>query len=116
MAEHNDIGKLGETLAVLYLEKEGYRIIRKNFRYRRNEIDIIAMDENDVLHFVEVKTLQGPEYPEASVKHKKFREMSKVADYYLFRHPEHRKIQFDIMAINLDNDRETYLFIEDIYF
>ena len=116
MAEHNEVGKLGEELAAVYLEKEGFRILRKNYRYKKNEIDIIATDENDVLHFVEVKTLRGLEHPEACVKTKKFRQLCKVADAYLFRHPEYKKIQFDILAINLHDDEEIYFFIEDIYF
>jgi putative endonuclease len=115
MAEHNEIGKLGEELAAVYLENNGYDIIKRNFKFRNNEIDIIVMDENDVLHFVEVKTLQGSEYPEASVKTKKFREICKAADAYLFKHPEYKKIQFDILAINLHDGDATYFFIEDVY-
>lgn len=115
MAKHNDIGKLGEKLAVIYLENNGFDIVCKNFKYHKNEIDIIAMDEDHVLHFVEVKTLQGLEYPEAGVTPKKFRIICRVADEYLCQHPEYKRIQFDILAINLHDDEEIYFFIEDIY-
>ncbi|MDR2898201.1 MAG: YraN family protein, partial [Spirochaetaceae bacterium] len=39
---------MGETRAAEYLEKLGYTILFRNWRSRRGEIDIIAMD-NDTL-------------------------------------------------------------------
>ena len=55
MARHNDLGILGEQLAVEYLIKKGYVILEKNFRFEKHEIDIIAKDKQ-VLIVVEVKT------------------------------------------------------------
>ncbi|HRF96932.1 MAG TPA: YraN family protein [Aggregatilineales bacterium] len=48
-------GKLGESLAVDYLQKNGYRIITTNWRCQWGEIDIIAHDGQEVV-FIEVKT------------------------------------------------------------
>lgn len=115
MAEHNEIGKLGEELAAVYLKNNGFDILKRNFKYKKNEVDIIARDDEGLLHFVEVKTLTGQEYPEAAVTRKKFREICKVADEYLSRHPEYKNIQFDILAINLHDGEEIYYFIPDIY-
>jgi len=42
MAEHNELGKLGEELAVEYLQKEGYEILETNWVFQKAEIDIIA--------------------------------------------------------------------------
>jgi putative endonuclease len=51
-------GRLGENLAVTYLEELGYRILERNFRYSRiGEIDIIAQEGDEVV-FVEVKLTQ----------------------------------------------------------
>ena len=42
MAEHNELGKKGEQLAVDFLIKNGYIILEKNYRYLKAEVDIIA--------------------------------------------------------------------------
>lgn len=49
------IGKLGEELAVAYLQNNGYRIITTNWRCKWGEIDIIAHDGQETV-FIEVKT------------------------------------------------------------
>jgi len=48
-------GAEGEALAAGYLEKEGWTVLSRNWRTRRGEIDIIAL-EADTLVFIEVKT------------------------------------------------------------
>ncbi|MDZ4672399.1 MAG: YraN family protein [Phototrophicales bacterium] len=53
--QRQTIGKLGESLAVAYLQKNGYRIITTNWRCRWGEIDIVAYDGVEMV-FVEVKT------------------------------------------------------------
>ena len=49
------IGKTGESIAVRYLRKQGYRIVEQNFRSKAGEIDIIAREKQSLV-FVEVKT------------------------------------------------------------
>jgi len=41
MAKHNELGELGEELAMEELEKNGYEIVERNWRYKKAEIDII---------------------------------------------------------------------------
>ena len=55
MAEHNELGKLGEELAENYLTKNGYTILDTNWVFQKAEIDIIAQKAN-ILAIVEVKT------------------------------------------------------------
>lgn len=55
MLDPHQLGQEGERLAAEYLAKIGYRIIERNYRYHRNEIDIIARDHR-TLCFIEVKT------------------------------------------------------------
>lgn len=57
MAEHNEIGKIGEILAKTFLMKQGFYVVETNYRTRYGEIDIIAQ-KGPVLHFVEVKTVK----------------------------------------------------------
>lgn len=57
------LGKLGEDIAADYLEKNGYRIVRRNQRFGKNELDIVCEDD-DFIVFVEVKT-RSCLYPES---------------------------------------------------
>jgi len=49
MADHNDLGKLAEDLAVQFLQENGYKILVRNFRYQKAEIDIIAEKDNLII-------------------------------------------------------------------
>lgn len=118
MNSTTDIGKAGEELAVAWLRQRGYTILHCNWRHKNLEIDIIAT-RGRFLHFVEVKTLRQSRYgnrPEASVTKKKFKHLQQAADEYLYRHPGHRWIQYDVLAITLCADGEAeYFLLEDIY-
>ena len=57
------LGRLGEDLAADFLEKNGYRIVRRNQRFGKNELDIVCEDDNFIV-FVEVKT-RSCLYPES---------------------------------------------------
>lgn len=57
MAQHNEIGKIGENITKTFLMKHGFSIIDTNYRAKYGEIDIIAKKDN-VLRFVEVKSVK----------------------------------------------------------
>lgn len=73
MAAHNDLGKLGEELAVDFLQKAGYEILETNWTFQKAEIDIIAKKDT-VLAVVEVKTRSSLLFglPQDFVNSKKF--------------------------------------------
>jgi len=77
-------GREGEDIAAACLRKEGYRIIERNYRCRYGEIDIIAMDADDIV-FVEVKSRKSDNFgsPEEAVGITKQRKISRVAINYL---------------------------------
>ncbi|HEY6144224.1 MAG TPA: YraN family protein [Flavobacterium sp.] len=101
MAEHNELGKLGEELAVEYLQKEGYEILETNWTFQKAEIDIIAQ-KNDILAVVEVKTRSSLEFglPQDFVKPKKIQLLVKaVNEYVVFKNLD-VDVRFDIIAIH----------------
>lgn len=51
-----EIGRLGEDIAVKYLENKGFSIVARNYRKKYGEIDIVAK-KSGILHFVEVKSV-----------------------------------------------------------
>ena len=57
MAEHNEIGKIGENITKTFLMKHGFTVLTTNYRTRFGEIDIIAKKDNR-LRFIEVKSVK----------------------------------------------------------
>jgi putative endonuclease len=58
--EKQKIGQIGEDFACEYLQKQGFKIIDRNYLKKWGEIDIIAQ-KNNKIHFVEVKTVSRNE-------------------------------------------------------
>ncbi len=94
-------GREGEDLASLYLERCGYQILERNYRFERGEIDLVAREGRELV-FVEVKTRRAPGYgtPEEAVTSAKEEHMKKVAEGYLIEHHlEHQDCRFDVVAV-----------------
>lgn len=97
-------GKLGEKLAAEYLMQKGYVIVARNFRHRRNEIDIIA-SKGGLLVFIEVKARSGRGnwgLPEDAVDGRKASRLISCANAYIFKTNWQHDIRFDIIAVELD--------------
>jgi len=115
MALHLDLGKKGEALAEAYLLQKGFTVMHRNWRHSHYEIDIIAIKDN-LLHVVEVKTVSSKQRPEENVTRKKLKYLLQAADEFLYKHPQYKHIQIDILAINLHPGAEPeYFFIQDVY-
>jgi len=103
--EKQNIGKLGEEIAVKYLEKHGYKVLDKNYRKPWGEIDIVTQQSNELI-FVEVKT-QNQEFewrPEENITRHKKHQLSRIITTYLKsnRIPEDQDWRIDVLAITLD--------------
>lgn len=117
MALHNELGKEGEERAVQWLITKGYTLLHRNWRHSYHEIDIIA-SKGKFLHFIEVKARKASSLgnPEDSVTKKKFKNLQKAADEYLFRNPGHQWIQYDILSITVQKNGDAdYFLIEDVF-
>lgn len=117
MALHNELGKEGEEHAAKWLTELGYTILHRNWRYSNQEIDIIAT-KGKFLHFIEVKTRYYNPFghPEDSVTKKKFKNLLKAADEYLYRNPGHPWIQYDIVSVTMHRHGESEFFLlEDVF-
>ena len=96
-------GDKGEELAVELLESKNYTIVKKNYRYGKGEIDIIAKDPNEEgLVFIEVKSRKNLEYgsPEEAITRNKIKQLKRIAELYLYEN-EIKEIlcRFDVIAI-----------------
>ena len=100
MAQHNELGKKGEQLAIDFLVDKGYTILEKNYRYLKAEVDIIAQ-KKDVLAVVEVKTRSTDYFgnPQDFVNPKKIKLLLSAIDYYVIEKDLDVEVRFDIIAI-----------------
>lgn len=106
------LGKKGEEIAAKYLQKNGYRIIERNFKKRYGEIDIVAIDLSadsgqDVLVFVEVKTRYINDFvsPEESITPWKIKSLKRTAEYYKMLHPNSPELmRIDFVGVKMEND------------
>lgn len=105
-----NLGAEKEQMAAEFLEKQGYRILEKNFRCRQGEIDLIARDGR-YLVFVEVKYRADGRSgePEEAVNASKQYVIRRVAAYYLYRNrlPESTPCRFDVVGIKGEEIRLT---------
>lgn len=115
MAQHNETGKEGEEMATLFLIKNGYKILSRNFRYKKSEIDIIAQKEKTIA-FVEVKTRTNAFFqePELSVTRSKQKQITLGANFYIQENDINLDIRFDIIAITLFGNKINH--IEDAFY
>lgn len=115
MAQHNELGKWGEEMAIRYLQNKGYIVIERDYKVGRMDLDIIATDEDGTeTIFVEVKTRTWDDVmdPVYAVDRKKIRNIGKCANAYIKSLNLNTEIRFDIITIVGDN--ETNMNIEHI--
>lgn len=109
----NPIAKFGEDKACEFLQKQGFKIIERNFRKGYGEIDIVAIEETKdgkVLVFVEVKTRTSNKFgtPLEAINYWKLRELIKTSQFYKMTHknlPE--SLRIDAISVTLFNANEV---------
>lgn len=117
MAEHNELGKLGEELAVAFLQDNGYTILETNWTFQKAEIDIIAQKE-DTLAIVEVKTRSSIEFglPQDFVKPKKIKLLTKAVNNYVVKKDMDTNVRFDIIAIHKEGKSFVIEHLTDAFY
>jgi putative endonuclease len=117
MAEHNELGKFGEELAVEYLQKNGYDILETNWIFQKAEIDVIAQKGN-ILAIVEVKTRSSIEFglPQDFVKPKKIQLLVKAVNEYVISNDLDVEVRFDIIAIFKEDKTYKIEHIDDAFY
>ena len=105
MAEHNETGKTGESIALQYLQDKGYRILEQNWHNHHQEIDIIASKGNELV-IVEVKCRTGTPLvePYAAVHRSKQNLLIKAANAYIQRKNIDMETRFDIISVTLGKE------------
>jgi len=94
-------GNAGEQAACDYLSGKGWKIIDRNVRMGRNEIDIIA-EKKKTIAFIEVKRRSSTVYgqPAEAVNAEKQRRIVQAAALYMESHClENAKLRFDVIEV-----------------
>lgn len=103
-------GKRGEEIVCRHYELAGAEILETNYRFRRCEIDLIALDRNKLLVFVEVKTRSRKDYgePESFVSNLQRERIREAAEDYIFAINWEGDIRFDIACVDMKNKIEIF--------
>ncbi len=117
MAKHNLLGKMGEDAACYLLKRKGYHILERNWRFKRMEVDIIALFENQLI-FVEVKARSRSDFghPEEAVSAQKERLLMRAASAYIRIQSWEQDIRFDIISVVFEGSQKRISHIEDAFF
>ncbi len=103
LAPHMVAGKDGEAVAAQYLAFIGYRIIGRNIRINKDEIDIVAFDPGDNVYvFAEVKTrsaFSDDFHPNINVTWKKHNFMRRAARRYMTQFEDEIGYRLDVICI-----------------
>ena len=105
MADHNETGKQGETIAVEYLQGKGYCILEQNWHNHHQEIDIVATKGSELV-IVEVKCRTGNPLaePYTAVNRNKQNQLIKAANAYIQWKNIDLETRFDVISITLGKE------------
>jgi len=103
------LGKYGEDLALEYLQKKGFKLIRRNLKLFCGEIDLL-MEDGDDLVICEVKTKSTDEFgvPQEEVDFFKKKKLLQLGKALWQLYPSH-SIRIDVVGINMENKSIDYI-------
>tara|TARA_B110000008_G_C16979084_1_gene567651 strand:- start:18518 stop:18898 length:381 start_codon:yes stop_codon:yes gene_type:complete len=116
MAEHYELGKKGEQLAVEFLINKGYQILSQNWRFLKAEVDIIAKIDKTLVS-IEVKTRSTKDFgnPQDFVYPKKIKLLVMAMNQYVIKYNLDVEVRFDIIAITKTTSGFDIEHLEDAF-
>jgi putative endonuclease len=116
MADHNDLGKLGEDLAAKHMLSEGYKILDRNWIYQKKELDIVATDGKSLV-VVEVKSRSTDyfEHPADAITLSKIKFLCRATQGYVDMKDIEMEVRFDVISVIKRNGKFEIEHIEDAF-
>jgi len=109
-----ELGNLGEDIAVVFLEKHGFRLIERNYFKKWGEIDIVSKKDG-VLRFIEVKTVSYETHseaipqetirPEENMHPQKLGRLYRTIESYIMENKMADSWQIDLVTVKIDRKR-----------
>lgn len=117
MADSHNLGKKGEDLAADHLKNAGFKILFRNWKWGKNEIDIIA-ENKEYIVFVEVKTRADnyQMHPVTAITNEKQKSIIYAADGYLQKFKINKESRFDVIIILKKGESYQIDHIEDAFY
>ena len=113
---HNHTISKATSNALIDLKSKGYKVLKRNWRAHRHEIDIVAEDKEYII-FVEVKTRTSRQWgnPEDFISNTKIRRIVEAADLYLQINDIDKPARFDIISAVWDGNTFEIEHIDDAF-
>lgn len=115
--DRKELGDFGEKVTAYYLEKKGYKILKRNFRIKGGEIDIIA-EKDGIIAFTEVKTRAPDPLTDGfeAVTAAKKKLIIKTSEAYSVRYPHELQPRFDVVWVTVSDGKVTgFRYIENAF-
>lgn len=105
MAKLNKLGKDGELIAFMFLQRDGFNILETNWRFQKAEIDIIAQKDGFLI-FIKVTNRGSKKFrnPSDSINKKKISHYKDAVEGYLEQNPSELEVRFDVVNIIIGKD------------
>lgn len=116
MAEHNELGDLGEKRAQDYLSTNGFHILNCNWQCGKLELDIVA-EKDGWLVIVEVKTRSTEtfEHPEEAINLRKIRNIVNATHEYIIQSDWQGETRFDVITVIPHGESFSIEHIQDAF-
>jgi putative endonuclease len=104
LADRKLLGQWGEKHCEKFLKRKGFKTLARNFRCKTGELDLVVVDTDGSLVFVEVKTRANEDFSpsESAITSAKKTRILRAARYFLTTHQiEDRPFRFDVVTIVL---------------
>jgi putative endonuclease len=98
------LGRWGEKRCESYLKRKGFKTLTRNFNCKTGEIDLVMVDTDASIVFVEVRTRTNETFSttESSITTPKKTRLKRAARYFLtINNIENRPFRFDVVTIVL---------------
>lgn len=119
LTDRKSLGAWGEKRAEKYLKKKGFETLTRNYNCKTGELDLVMVNRDGGIIFVEVKSRTSRDYAEAedAVNSSKKKKLSRTAKYFLaVNNIQDRPCRFDVVTINLDESgKETVTHYENAF-
>lgn len=117
MSESHTLGQKGELLAEQHLRQAGYKILHRNWKSGKKELDIVA-ENKDFIVFVEVKTRTENFLvdPASAVARKKRESIIFAADAYIRKYDINKESRFDVIIVISKGKTHDIDHIEGAYY
>ena len=108
LTDRQKLGNWGEKKAEKFLKKKGLKLLARNFSYKTGEIDLIMVDSDRSIVFVEVRTRAKEDFvnTEETVNFTKRKKIKKTARIFLAENQiEDRPFRFDVVTVIANNSK-----------